>query len=459
MVVGQFTQETTLAVIGGGAGGYAAALRASELQVPTIVIDPQGVCPHLTWLASKTVADAAMLSVAAEHATGYGLTFMDRRLDMAQLQQWTEQVSDALTTQLERSCTERGIEVIRGVAQFAGPRQLTVLNGAGARIRFKHAIIATGSSALPPPGGWRESPLVTGPGGVLGGDRLPQTMLVIGGESAALETASAFAGLGSRVTLVAPGERLLAAADLDLLRQLERALSRRLDHISLATTVTAMHESSDSVEVELAGPTVDSGMTRFEHIVVALGARPRTEKLNLAKAQIETGSDGSILVDEQLRTSNRRVLAVGDVTGGPTRANFAIHQGRIAAEIVAGLDVVSEPRAVPGVIFTDPPLAWCGLTESQAIAQGIDHEIYRADWSASGRAVSLAQTDGLTKLIVEPESGLVLGMGIAGAGAPEMIGQGALAVEMGAVIDDLAAIVHAHPSLSELIAQAARQKK
>ncbi len=459
MVVGEFTQETTLAVIGGGAGGYAAALRAAELDVPTIVIDPQGACPHLTWLASKTVADAAMLSVAADHAAGYGLVFEDRRLNLSQLQQWIEQVSDVLTTQLERSCTERGVELIRGLAEFTGPRQLTIHNGAGARIRFKHAIIATGSSALPPPGGWRESSCVTGPGGVLRVDRLPKTMLVIGGESAALETASAFAGLGSRVTLVAPGERLLEEADLDLLRQLERALNRRLEHISLATTVTAMHESSDSVEVELAGPPADAGTARFEHIVVALGARPRTEKLCLAKAKIDTGPDGQILVDEQLRTSNRRVLAVGDVLGGPTRANLAMHQGRAAAEIVSGLDIVFEPRAVPGVIFTDPPLAWCGLTESQAIAQGIAHEVYRADWSASGRALSLAQTDGLTKLIVEPESELVLGMGIAGASAPEMISQGVLAVEMGAVIDDLAAIIHAHPSLSELIAQAARQKK
>ena len=459
MVVGEFTQETTLAVIGGGAGGYAAALRAAELDVPTIVIDPQGACPHLTWLASKTVADAAMLSVAADHAAGYGLVFEDRRLNLSQLQQWTEQVSDGLTTQLERSCTERGVELIRGLAEFTGPRQLTIHNGAGARIRFKHAIIATGSSALPPPGGWRESSSVTGPGGVLRVDRLPKTMLVIGGESAALETASAFAGLGSRVSLFAPGERLLEACDLDLLRVLERALNRRLDGISLATTVTAMHESSEGVEVELSGPRADSGAVRFEHVVVALGARPRTQKLNLAKAKIETAQDGSILVDEQLRTSNRRVLAVGDVTGGPTRANLAIHQGRAAAEIVAGLDVVFEPRAVPGVLFTDPPLAWCGLTESQAVAQGVAHEVYRADWSASSRAVSLAQSDGLTKLIVDPESGLVLGMGIAGAAAPEMIGQGALAVEMGAVIDDLAAIVHAHPSLSELIAQAARQQK
>ncbi len=460
MVVGQFTQETMLVVIGGGAGGYAAALRASELDVPTIIVDPQGACPHLTWLASKTVADAAMLSVAADHAAGYGLVFEDRRLNLSQLQQWTEQVGDALTTQLERSCTERGVELIRGLAEFTGPRQLAIHNGAGARIRFKHAIIATGSSALPPPGGWRESSSVTGPGGVLRVDRLPKTMLVIGGESAALETASAFAGLGSRVSLAAPGERLLEACDLDLLRQLERALNRRLDGISLSTTVTAMHESSDGVEVELAGPMADSGAAaRFEHVVVALGARPRTEKLNLAKARIETGQDGSILVDEQLRTSNRRVLAVGDVIGGPTRANLAIHQGRAAAEIIAGLDVVFEPRAVPAVIFTDPPLAWCGLTETQAVAQGVAHVVYRADWSASGRAISLAQADGLTKLIADPESGLVLGMGIAGAAAPEMIGQGALAVEMGAVIDDLAAIVHAHPTLSELIAQAARQKK
>jgi dihydrolipoamide dehydrogenase len=191
-------------------------------------------------------------------------------------------------------------------------------------------------------------------------------------------------------------------------------------------------------------------------VVLAHGVAPRIGELALDKAQVEIADDGSIGVNEQLRTSNERIFAVGDVTCGPMLANRAIHQGRTAAEIVAGHDSIYEPRAVPNVIFTDPPIAWCGLTEIQAVAQGIAHVVRRADWSASARAVSLSQADGLTKLIVDPESGLLLGMGIVGAMAPEMISHGALAIEMGAVVDDLAAIVHAHPSLSELIADAAR---
>ncbi len=452
MVVGQFTQETTLAVIGGGAGGYAAALRASELDVPTILLDPLGACPHLAWLASKTIADVARVSLAADNAAACGIAFGERRLDLPQLRQWTDQVAEALTTRLERLCTDRGVEIIRGVAVFEGPRQLVVHNGANARVRFRRAIIATGADPLPPPGGWPDSVACTAPAGVLLRRQLPETLLVIGGEAAAVETAAACAALGSRVTLAAPGERLLADADADLVRQLERRLGRLLDGISMATTATVLGESDEGVQVEIAG----SGTSVFEHVVLAHGVAARTGELALVKAQVETTDDGSIGINEQLRTSNERIFAVGDVTGGPMLANRAIHQGRIAAEIVAGRDSTFEPRAIPSVVFTDPPIAWCGLTETQAVAQGIQHTVRRADWNASARAVSLSQADGLTKLIVDPESGLVLGMGIVGASAPEIIGHGALAIEMGAVVDDLAAIVHAHPSLSELIADAAR---
>lgn len=452
MVVGQFTQETKLAVIGGGAGGYAAALRASELDVPTILVDPLGVCPHLAWLASKTIADLARVSLAASNAAACGLEYGQPRLDLTRLRQWTDQVGEALTTRLERLCTDRGVEIIRGMAAFDGPRQLVVHNGANARVRFRKAIVATGADPLPPPGGWPDSVAFTRPAGVLERREMPKSLLVIGGEAAALEIAVACAGLGCRVSLAAPGDRLLTEADDDLVRLLERRLGRLLDEVSLSTTATVLGEGGDGVQVEVAG----AGTSVFSHVVLAHGAAPRTSDLGLDKAQVETGDDGSIRVDGQLRTTNERILAVGDVTGGPMLANRAIHQGRAAAEIVAGHDATFEPRAVPSAVFTDPPIAWCGLTERQAVARGIPHEIRRADWSASARAVSLSQADGLTKLIIDAESGLLLGMGIIGAAAPEMIGHGAFAIEMGAVADDLAAIVHAHPSLSELIGDAAR---
>ncbi len=452
MVVGQFTQETTLAVIGGGAGGYAAAMRASELDVPTILVDPLGACPHLAWLASKTIADIARVTLAADNAAAFGLGFEPRQLDLPRLREWTDQVGEALTTQLERLCTDRGVEIVRGVAVFEGPRQLVVHSGTNARLRFRKAIIATGADPLPPPGGWPDSVAYTGPAGVLHRQVLPETLLVIGGEAAALEIAAACAALGCRVTLAAPGERLLAEADADLIRPLERRLGRLLDEICVSTTATVLGETDEGVQVEVAG----AGTSVFEHVVLAHGVGPRTSELALDKAQVETADDGSIGIDGQLRTSNERIFAVGDVTGGPMLANRAIHQGRVAAEIVANRDGVFEPRAVPTVVFTDPPIAWCGLTETQAVAQGVPHAVRRADWSVSARAVSLSQADGLTKLVVDPETGLVLGMGIVGASAPEMIGHGALAIEMGAVVDDLAAIVHAHPSLSELIADAAR---
>ncbi len=456
MVVGQFKQETNLVVLGGGAGGYAAALQAAGHGVQTIIVDPAGTSAHFAWLTSRTLADAGRLIRNAEHAAQYGLGVIEPTLDLVKLRQWTQQIGEALRTRLEQLCQTRGVEVIRGLATFESGREIMVHGNGGARVHFRRAIIATGSSPLPPSGGWPKLPQVTGASGVLDLDRLPAALLVIGGSHTALELAGACAALGSAVTLATPDTRLLPDADADLARPLERRLGRRLDELALATTVSSMQPDGDGVEVELRSRTTTS-KRRFDHVMVALGGAPSTEGLDLSKAQVTIDDDGSIRVDEQLRTSNPRIFAIGDVTGRPMVANRAIHQGRVAADVAAGIDNAFQPQAIPFVVFSDPEVAWCGLTEQQAKAQGIAHEVARIDWAVSGRAVSLAQTDGLTRLVLDPDSKLVLGAGIVGSGAAEMIGEAALAIEMGAVADDLAAVIHAHPTMSELMTDAAGQ--
>lgn len=453
MVVGQFTTEAQLVVVGGGAGGYAAALRAARHGLQTVIVDPRGTSPHLAWLSSRTLADAAGIVRAARHAAQYGLQFIEPTLDLTRLREWTHQVGDALTTRLEQQCIEAGIEVIRGRAAFESARQVTVHDGSAARIHFKRAIIATGATIAER---WPGIPAVTDAEGLLARDGLPESLLVIGGSFTGLELACACAALGCGVCLAAENARVLPEADEDIARPLERRLARAVAELCLGTTVGALRAAGDGVEAELQSPA-ETKVRRFDHAVVALGRAPNTTGLDLAKAQVETDGDGAIRVDESLRTSNPRIFAVGDVTGHPMLANRAIAQGRVAADAAAGVDAAFDPQAIPSVVFCDPPVAWCGLTEAEAVAGGIAHEVLRIDWSSSGRAVSLARSDGLTKLIVEPGSGLLLGAGIVGEGAAELIGEAALAIEMGAVAEDLAEVIHPHPTMGELTAEAAQR--
>jgi dihydrolipoamide dehydrogenase len=454
MVVGEFTQETDLAVLGGGAAGCAAALRAAELGMRPVIVDPGGASPHVGWLHARVLSDAARLIRTAGQAEPAGIRFGAPVLDLGRLRQWAQQIGEALTTQLEQDLTDRGIEVIRGQARFEGARQVQVHDGAALRLRFKQAIIATGSQALPPAGGWPGSPRVTDARGAAELDRLPASMLVIGGGPAAVELACAFAGLGSAVCLAAPDE-LLPDADPDLVRPFQRRLGHGLEVLVRCPAYT-LRPLGDAVEVTFDGPGRGAAR-RFEHVVLATGEVPRTEGLDLGRASIEVDQSGAIRVDERMTTSNGRVLAVGDVTGGPASAGRAVRQGIVAAEVICGLESAYDGRAVPSVVFADPPLAWCGLTESAAAAEGIAVRACSVPWSSSGRAVSLGQAGGITKVVLDAGSGLVLGAGILGEGAPDMIGEAALAIEMGAVADDLAAVLHPHPTMSDLLAQAARQ--
>jgi dihydrolipoamide dehydrogenase len=460
MAVGQFTQETHLVIVGGGAGGYAAAMRATQLGIQTTLVDgaeSPGEAALLeggaSWAGLRRVLEVTRLG---GQAAGLGAKVPQPDLDVAALQKQTQESLRKAAARRQRRCEEQGVDVIQGIARFESSRQITVRDGVNARVRFKRAIIATGSRPLPPSGGWPKPNRVTHWLGAWKLQRAPGTLLVIGGDSIALETAGAFAALGSVVSLASPEERFLPQIDPDLVQPVARRITTLLDEVRLATTVSGFRDISEGVEVRFSG--FGAPETRvFEHIVVALGNRPNTDGLRLERTGVQLNEDGSIQVDHQMRTANPRIFAVGDVTGRPMLANKAAHQARVAAEAIAGEDNAFDPLAVPQVIYCDPPLAWCGLTEADAAATGTPHRVCKVLRGRSGEEPDPESTEGLVKLVFDPHSLHLLGAGIVGPGAAEVMGEIALAIEMGAVAKDLASTVHAHPTMSEVIAQAARQ--
>jgi dihydrolipoamide dehydrogenase len=450
MVVGEFSLETNLVVVGGGAGGFAAALRAARLGVETMLVDGGAAAPGKapgpgggSWTGLQRVREALRARAQAGDPD-VGPSSGEFNLP-ALRQRMRESILEAAERR-EEQCRSAGVNVIHGVARLEDARQLAVHGGPNARVRFRQAIIATGSVPQPPAGGWPESKRVTDWLGAWHLEQLPETMLIVGGGPVALEMAGAFRALGTRVVLVAPGPRILPAVDRDLSQPVEKRLAETLEHVYTGAAVGALHDVPDGVDAHLQGRG-SPDRSVFDHVLIALGNLPHTADLGLDKAKVRLAEDGSIPVDQKLRTSHPRVFAVGDVTGEPMLANKAAHQARVAAEVIAGRDSVYEPRAVPRVVHTDPPIAWCGLTEAHAATTGAPHRVC---------AVTGPMGE-LVKLLFDPDSRLLLGAGLAGTGAAEMIGEAALAIEMGAVADDLAATVHPHPSLSQLIAEAAQQ--
>ena len=449
MVVGQFAVETELAVVGGGAGGYAAALRAAKLGLSTILIDASAetgaAAPGAgaaSWTGLRRLREIVRLQAQAAQQ---GIKIATSEINLPALQARMVESVKVAAERRQEQCRAAGVQLIEGSGRFTDTRQLAVHGDNNARIKFKKAIIATGAKPIPPAGGWPDSERVTDWFGAWRRARLPQSLLVIGGGSIAAEMAGGFAALGTTVCLAAPSERILTTVDPQLTERVEQRLGKMLDDLWVQTTVTAMAEVADGVEVRFRGGSAPDSRV-FEHVLVALGNEPHTADLGLDKAKVEYHDDGSIRVDHQLRTTNPRILAIGDVTGEPMLANKAAHQARVAAKVAAGRDSVFEPQAVPRVIHTEPPIAWCGMAEADAMATGTPH-----------RARTVAGPgDEVIKLLFDPDTKLLLGAGITGAGAAEMIGEAALAIEMGAVADDLSATMHPQPGLSGLIAEAAQ---
>ena len=453
--------KTQVAIIGAGPGGYPAAFHAADLGLDVTLIDsapnPGGVCLYRGCIPSKALLHAASIIQQAREATDIGITFAEPKLDLGKLQAWKESVVTKLTTGLGGLTKQRGITYVQGTATFKDAHSLSVETEEGTRtIEFEHAIIATGSIPVRP-GLVPDSPLVMDSTNALEIETIPASMLVMGGGYIGLELGQAYAALGSAVKVVEMQASILPEVDPDLVAVLRGALTKQFDAIMLDTRVVSMVDKGDQVEVEFARTDGSEFKESFERVLVAVGRRPVSSGLGLDVAGVDVDERGFVKVDEHRRTSTPHILAIGDIAGDPMLAHKATHEGRVAAETIHGGKAIYAPKAIPAVVFTDPEIAWCGLTEDEARRQGLNVRCGTFPWEASGRAATLDRPEGITKLITEAATGRVLGMGVAGHNAGELIGEGVLAIEMGAVAEDIALSIHAHPSLSETIMEAAEQ--
>ena len=452
-------REIPLLVIGGGPGGYPAALHAADHGLATILVDEDsklgGVCLNRGCIPSKALLHVAKLIREAHEAAAWGLVFDKPKLDLAKLREFVQgKVVGKLTGGIGMLCKGRGVETVRGHARFLDPHTVEVTGDSPLRIRFQHCITATGSlPVMPKPWQLGDERIMDSTGALLLPD-IPKTLLVIGGGYIGLEIGSVYAALGSAVTVVEALDGLLPLADRDLVKPLETKLRAEFEAIYLNTKVARMEPTPAGIVVTLEGKDVP-GQKTFDRVLVSVGRRPNTVDLGLEKAGLKTDERGYIPVDAQRRTAVPHILAIGDVAGEPGLAHKATAEARVAVEVLLGEPAEWSPRAIPAVIFTDPEIAWAGLTEKDAATQGIAYDLLRFPWTASGRAVAIDRTEGLTKMLVEPQSKRVLGVGIVGPGAGEMIAESVLAIEMGAVARDLVESIHPHPTLSETVMESA----
>ena len=453
MVMGDMEMNTDLLVVGGGPGGYGAAFRGADLGLDVTLVDqlPQlgGLCLHAGCIPSKTLLHLVQLLQDARAAKKMGIDFGEPRIDLVAMRSWQQQVVNSIADSLMTLARRRGILVVRGRACFAdsGAVRLEGANLSG--IRFKHAIIATGSRPLALPG------LIFSPGSrildsaaALSLAEIPKSLIIVGGGYVGLEIGSIYAALGSRVTLLEQQDRLLAAADPDLVAPLARRLGGQFAEILLGARVTGVDEESGGSSV-LFSRDGKSDRLHGDRVLLAIGRIANSDDLGLDHTGVTLDSQGIIKVDASQRTTDPRIFAVGDVAGGTRLAHKATRQGRVAAEVIGGKKTGFDARVIPAVVYTDPQIAWCGLTEEQAQHEGVPHVVQQFPWKYSGRAQSLGMTDGFTKLIIDPGEGRILGVGITGRGAEGLIGEAALAIEMGALAEDLALTLHPHPTLSE----------
>ena len=455
MVMGDLVREVDVAVIGGGPGGYAAAFRCADLGLETVVVDAGkrlgGACLFEGCIPSKALLHVAAVLGEAERAREFGVDFGPPRIALDPLRKWkSERVVGKLARGLASVARGKSVEVVGGRAVFEDSRSLHVEGDEPQKIRFKHAVVATGSQPAALPGAPPASDRILDSTAALDLPDVPERLLVIGGGYIGLELGQVYAALGSKVSLVEMTDGLLPGVDRDLVLPLARRCEKAFLAIHLGTRVGDLRDVGGGVQASFADKTAT-----FDRVLVAVGRRPQSDGLGLEATRVGVTARGFIEVDERGRTADRHVWAVGDVTGEPMLAHRALRQGKVVAEAIAGRPAAFDNVVVPAVVFTDPEVAWCGLTEREAEAAGRPVKVAKFAWAASGRAATLGRADGLTKLLVDPETGRVLGVGITGPGAGELIAEGALAVETAMLAEDLALTIHAHPTLSETLMEAA----
>jgi dihydrolipoamide dehydrogenase len=450
-----------IAVVGAGPGGYAAAFLAADMGMSVTLIDPEvnpgGVCLYRGCIPSKALLHIAKLIEESEQAKNWGIDFAAPKIDLARLRSFKEGVVKKLTGGLGILSKQRKVTYVQGRAAFENSTtlQVTKLDASTQSLTFDRIILATGSRPAIVPTLKLDTPRMMDSTGALNLEDIPGTLLVVGGGYIGLELGSVYAALGTSVTVVEMLPGLLPGADRDLVLPLHKRLEKLFESILLNTTVASVKDVGDGIRATLKAQDGTTQEKAFDRVLVSVGRKPNSEIPGLEKTQVKVGPKGFIEVNKQLQTADPNIYAIGDVVGEPMLAHKAMHEGRTAVEAIAGHKVAFEPAAIPAVVFTDPEVAWCGLTETQAQKENIEIKVAKFPWAASGRAVTIDRPEGLTKLLIDPQTERVLGVGIVGAGAGEMIAEGVLAIEMAALAHDVAHTIHPHPTLSETVMESA----
>jgi len=458
---------TRIAVVGSGPGGYAAAFYAADLGMDVTLIgeepNPGGVCLYKGCIPSKALLHVAKVIDEAQHASHWGVSFSAPTVDVDTLRAYKDRVVEKLTSGTGQVAKLRKVNFLQGRASITSPTSLLVRKAAGGdeAVTVDYIVLATGSHPTRIPSLSIDSSRVLDSTGALDLPEIPKTMLVIGGGYIGLELGSVYAALGTKVSVVEMTPGLLPGADRDLVRVLNQRAETVFEKIYLSTRVTGMSEvkgkkGATGVSVSFEGEGAPAQQT-FDYVLVSIGRRPNASIDGLSSTRVKVDAKGFIQSDGQRRTDEPTVFAIGDVAGEPMLAHKASHEARVAIEAIAGHKAVFEPAAIPAVVFTDPEIAWAGLTEADAERQGLTVEVARFPWGASGRAIAIDRVDGMTKLIIDPKTERILGVGIVGSGAGELISEGVLAIEMGATASDVKLTIHPHPTLGETVMEAAEQ--
>jgi dihydrolipoamide dehydrogenase len=448
-----------IAVIGAGPGGYAAAFYAADLGMRVTLIDneknPGGVCLYRGCIPSKALLHVAKILDESKHAKDWGVEFGEANVDIDKLRAYKNRVVEKLTSGTGQVSKLRKVNYIQGWASIVDPKTITVKKADGEEtVSVDYMILALGSLPTKIPSLSIDSPRVLDSTGALDLPEIPKSMLVIGGGYIGLELGSVYAALGTRVSVVEMTPGLLPGADRDLVRFLAQRVEKTFDKVMVSTKVTAMKASETNVTVNFEGEGAPAEAT-YDYVLVSIGRRPNAKIDGLDRTRVKVDAKGFIETDGQRRTAEPTIFAIGDVAGEPMLAHKASHEARVAVEAIEGQKAVFEPAAIPAVVFTDPEIAWAGITEAEAEKQGLKVEVAKFPWPASGRAIAIDRVDGMTKLIIDPETERILGVGIAGSGAGELIAEGVVAIEMGATASDLKLSIHPHPTLTETLMESA----
>jgi len=457
--------DTEVVVLGSGPGGYTAAFRAADLGKKVVLIERYatlgGVCLNVGCIPSKALLHTAKVITEAEETSHHGVSFGTPKIDLDQLRSWkANDVVGKLTGGLAQMAKQREVTTVVGVGKFTSPNQIAVTSDDGkvTTIGFENAIIAAGSQATKFPGAPEDDRIMDSTGALELAD-IPKRMLVVGGGIIGLEMGTVYDALGSKVSVVEFMDGLITGCDRDLVRPLQKRMEKRFEKIMLSTKVAKIEAKKDGIHVSFEGENAPSGVEVYDRVLVAIGRRPNGKNIGAENAGVAVDDRGFIAVDKQMRTNVPHIFAIGDIVGQPMLAHKATHEGKVAAEVIAGHKVEFQALCIPSVAYTDPEVAWAGITETEAKEKGIAIEKASFPWAASGRALSVARTEGTTKLIFDKETHRVIGAGIVGVNAGELLAEAVLAIEMGADAHDLGLTIHPHPTLSETVCFAAEMKE